>query len=294
MGVSSRLCDIKSKDENAIKDWVEKLTSNPSKLQAHSVYLGDHWTRTIELRERDVQVNIVSAGYGFIHAETIICKYDATFNHNSDNSISAIGLSSKPYEANQKWWKLVNSKINGNEQPIERYFLDNINDVFVIALPPTYLRVILPEILSLYRNGHLNSSNSVVLSTKQKVHTDLEDLFFLVKEQYGSIVGGGHASLNIRTAAYVIEYIKRGRDFQTQVRKAYSILNTKTTSRVIEKRNKLTNQKIQNFIKQYIEQKGNTRISPSSALKELRKNGMACEQKRFTKLYNLILNGVTN
>ncbi|WP_371196084.1 hypothetical protein [Glaciecola sp. SC05] len=281
--------EIGSTEELAAHDWANRLNQETTKLKAKDVYLGDHWSRVLELINSETVVNIISAGYGFIESNTPICRYDATFSSQNANSVSNLYNFSSTTACNQKWWKDINSFLNGYENPIEVLYNANPEDKFIIATSPTYLKVIQPELTYLAQIGRLNKENTVILSTRQSVPQELNSVFLTVKDEFTALVGGSHVSLNIRVAAFIIEHAQKGIDFLTQVNTAYNILLKEGRPTLKYKRKKLTDDDVKEFINNFLKSTKQALPTASPILRELRNQGMACEQKRFKKIFESVL-----
>ncbi len=283
------ISEISSTEEQSAHDWVTRLNQKTTKLKAKHVYLGDHWSRVLEIINLETVVSIISAGYGFIGSNTPICRYDATFSSQNVNSVSKLYKLASTTECNRKWWRDINRFLYGYENPIEVLYHKNPKDKFIIATSPTYLKVIQPELINLAKIGRLNKHNTVILSTQQLVPQELESVFLTVKDDFTALVGGSHVSLNIRVAAFIIKYTRKGIDFLTQVRIAYNILLQEGRPTTKYKRKKLTDDEVRDFINSFIKSTKQSLTTASPILRELRNQGMACEQKRFKKIFESIL-----
>lgn len=283
------ISEISSTEERSAHDWVSRLNQKTTKLEAKHVYLGDHWSRVLEIINLETVVSIISAGYGFIDSNTPICRYDATFSSQNTNSVSNLYKLASITECNQKWWRDINRFLYGYENPIEVLYHKNPEDKFIIATSPTYLKVIQPELTYLAKIGRLNKENTVILSTQQIVPQELESVFLTVKDEFTALVGGSNVSLNIRVAAFIIKYHRKDIDFLTQVNTAYNILLQEGRPTIKYKRKKLTDDQVGDFINSFIKYTKQSLTTPSPVLRELRNQGMACEQKRFKRIFESVL-----
>ena len=283
------ISEISSNEKLPAHDWVRRLNQKTPKLEAKHVYLGDHWSRVLELINLETVVNIISAGYGFIDSNTPICRYDATFSSQNANSVSNLYKLASITECNQKWWRDINRFLYGYGNPIEVLYNKNPEDKFIIATSPTYLKVIQPELTYLAKIGRLNKDNTVILSTQQLVPQELDSVFLKVKDEFTALVGGSHVSLNIRVAAFIIKYARKGIDFLTQVNTAYSILLLEGGPTIKYNRKKLTDDEVREFINRFLQSTKQSLPTASPILRELRDQGMACEQKRFKRIFESVL-----
>lgn len=278
---------IESQGPLAVQEWVQMLSKENQTLPATEVYLGDHWSRALEVIKNGNKVSIISAGYGLINSNEDVCRYDATFSSGNLNSISRLFPEVCPSQANYQWWCLVNSLRNRNG--LVELYASNPTDKFIISTSPGYLRVIEPELIKLVQSKKLSKENTVIFSSKQRLAIQLEPFFFTAKDDFCGQLGGSRISLNIRLAEHIINNLSGTLNFSAQVNNIYDTLTGNAKPAVKYDRKKLDDTAVRDFITSFLGTCGKARPTASPILRELRNNGMACEQKRFHTIFKSVM-----
>jgi hypothetical protein len=285
--------DVKIKDINEescspTKSWFYKLQSQKDLVAAIDVYVGDHWSKVNEIYNLAFPVWVVSAGYGLISAKKEISSYNATFNGNNENSVSKFFSGENLAEKNISWWNEINIKeTNGCQEygPIEGLYKKHTSDLFFIVVPPNYLKVLEPELQKLVSSGIVHKENTFIFSSKQNLNPSLKNFYFQAKDNFCKHLGGSRISLNIRLANYIMKRLTLERAVAPQVENLYNELLKNSPPAEKFNRKKMTDEDVFHFITEELESSGINKSSASKLLRALRSKGMACEQKRFGKLY---------
>lgn len=283
--------DISGDTRSPSTQWVNKLKKQKDLVAAIDVYVGDHWSKVNEIYNLNHPVWVVSAGYGLIPAKRKISSYNATFNANNENSVSRFYSGESLTDKNISWWNEINLKAIPQTKsigPIEELYKNNPSDIFFVVVPPNYLKVLAPELLKLTTNGIINTENTFIFSSKQALKPLLQNLFFQAKDDFCEQLGGSRISLNIRLASKILKGLTLERAVAHQVRKIYNDLLTNAAPAERFNRKKMTDEDVDNFIMNELLSMSLKESSASKLLRVLRNKGMACEQKRFGKLYKTI------
>lgn len=289
--------DVKIKDicggsDFPSKQWQQKLQIQNDLVPAINVYVGDHWSKVIDIYNLNYPVWVVSAGYGLISAKQEVCSYNATFNANDENSVSRLYRDESLAKNNIRWWNEINFKETTQENdigPIQELYRKNLADVFFIVVPPNYLKVLEPEILKLTTSGIINTANTFIFSSNQKLASPLKSLFYQAKDDFCKSLGGSRISLNIRLANQIIKNISLERAVTPQVKEMYNALVKNSSPAERFNRKKMTDGDVNSFIENELKNVNRRETSASKLLRNLRDKGMACEQKRFSKLYKAFI-----
>lgn len=283
-----KIKDICDKTLSPSKNWLDKIQSQKDLVAAIDVYVGDHWSKVNEVYNLDFPVWVVSAGYGLISAKQEISSYNATFNANDENSVSKFFSGESLAEKNISWWNKINAKestVHKKAGPIEELYIDNTTDIFFIVVPPNYLKVLEPELQKLASSGTLHKENTFIFSSKQNLNPSLRDFYFQAKDNFCKDLGGSRISLNIRLASYIIKRLTLEGAVAPQVESLYNDLLKNLPPAEKFNRKRMTDEDVYHFIREELESLGIKESSASKLLRTLRSKGMACEQKRFGKLY---------
>jgi len=277
---------IKKHESNRIvRAWFEHLENAEQKVPANEVYAGDHWKVAMSIVRPNINLWVLSAGYGLINSSSHIGSYDATFSKGSKNSISKTGLS------NNDWWKSLHQvrKSEGFEcNSLHSLVSRNVDDVFFIAASPDYLKVIQDELKELLLDKKLTNKNLFIISSKHNIDKKLTPYFLESSADFCNSLKGGRVSLNIRLARYLLEKININKFSPNHIIDKYNHLKASSQKQLVNKRKKLSDDEINSFIIKELEVNQGLKTSATMLLKRLRSKNLACEQKRFTKLLNKI------
>ncbi|AAZ28749.1 hypothetical protein [Colwellia psychrerythraea] len=271
--------------QSIVSAWFEHLENAVQKVPANEVYAGDHWKVATSIVVPNLDLWVLSAGYGLIHSSSHIGSYDATFSSGSENSINKTGLS------NNEWWESLHQVRNSENfkcQSLHSLVSINVDDVFFIAASPDYLRVIQKELKQLLLDKKLTNKNLFIISSKHNIDKILMPYFLESSADFCSTLKGGRVSLNIRLARYLLEQDSVKKFSPNHIIDKYNHLQKTSVKLPVKNRKKLSDDEINNFIIKELEVNQGFKVSATMLLKKLRSINLACEQKRFTKLLNKI------
>jgi hypothetical protein len=279
--------NLANKPDTIIDSWYKQLESAQEKLPASDVYAGDHWKVAKSVLDQNIDLWVLSAGYGLIHNSTNIGSYDATFSSGSDNSINKTGIS------NSEWWDKLHQVRDGKAfkcQSLYSLVSNNIEDVFFVAASPNYLNVIQNELKQLVVDRKLTNKNFFIISSKHNIDEKLTPYFLESNADFCRTINGGKVSLNIRLAKYLLDEFKCRKFDSTIVTNKYNTLKKNTPKQLIKERKKLSDAEITDFILRELSAYKGIKVSASMLLKKLRSANLACEQKRFSRLLTACFN----
>ena len=266
---------------NIVNSWCEQLENAEQKVPANEVYAGDHWKVAKSIVKPNLELWVLSAGYGLIHNSSKIGSYDATFSSGSENSINKTGLT------NREWWNTLHERRNSDVSKCESLrslVSTNTDDVFFIAASPGYLKVIQDELEQLVLEKKLTNENFFIVSSKHNISEQLIPFFLESKADFCSTLKGGRVSLNIRLAKYLLGESKANIFDSKNVIDRYNNLENNAIKLLVKNRKKLSDEEVISFIKNELNINQGAKVSASMLLKKLRNENLACEQKRFSRL----------
>lgn len=271
-------------------DWVNAIYNNPEKSDALNVYAGDHWSIAREIHENKIPLWIISAGFGFINSTTKICAYNATFSSNDLNSVGQYYGTNSLLKNNRRWWEQLHDN-RGIHFRSEHSFTSMIrkcmSDTFFIVSSPSYLKVIEPELEELTLKGYLNPENTFIITSKIKLSENLKPMHYIAIEDFCTQLKGSRISLNIRLARFLMLGIDESSNIREQINKKYNDLLRASTPALKFNREKISDSNLESFILKQLSSSGSSKHSATSLLRDLRKLGFACEQKRFGKIFKM-------
>jgi len=272
--------------QNIVNSWCDQLENAEQKVPANEVYAGDHWKVAKSIIRPNLELWILSAGYGLIHNSSKIGSYDATFSNGSENSINKTGLT------NSEWWNNLH-QIRNNEafkcNSLQSLVSANTDDIFFIAASPDYLKVIQDELEQLVLEKKLTNENFFIVSSKHNISEQLIPYFLESKADFCSTLKGGRVSLNIRLAKYLLGESETNVFDSKSVIDKYNDLEKSAIKLLVKNRQKLTDEDVIAFIKSELDKHHKAKISATMLLKNLRNKNLACEQKRFSRLLKEVL-----
>lgn len=272
--------------QTIVNSWCEKLENAEQEVPANELYAGDHWKVAKSIVKPNLELWVLSAGYGLIHSSSQIGSYDATFSSGSENSINKSGLT------NSEWWNTLHQRRNSDVfkcESLHSLVSINTDDIFFIATSPDYLKVIQDELKQLVLEKKLTNENFFIVSSKHNISEQLIPYYLESKADFCSTLKGGRVSLNIRLAKYLLGESEANVFESKNVIDKYNDLEKNAIKLLVKNRQKLSDEEVISFIKNELDIHQGTKASASMLLKNLRNKNLACEQKRFSRLLKDLL-----
>ena len=262
-------------------DWSKNISNNKlEKYKAINLYCGVQWTNIIKsknilLQNFDVELLVMSAGMGLINSEKKISSYSCTFSANSDDSIKH--LKNKSLNISQKWWNLVN-KFDLDKLDKNAYIFLVLSNEYINATSKT-----IDELIKIYEDKLFIISCSKS-DTIQKYKQNLLNF----NTSFNNKNRGTFISINQRAFYWLSQQIiNKNLDIKLSVLNKVIDKYLENEKKFQKKRNKKLNEyELNNLIEYQI--KGLQIKNPTQGLGNLRKNGFACEQKRYSKFFNTL------
>ncbi len=265
--------------DKAIQIWNNNIKKKEDTThKALEVYKGGAWQSTIETKDVlsvkfQTNLYIASAGYGLISSDEEICPYDSTFASSTVNSISKF-INNSNSEANIRWWDSINMFDNSS-------FLEE--SYFFIVLPHNYL--IASQRLTQDLIKKFNKKVFIFTANKHSTPLFMKNNIIQFDSSFNNFEAGILSNMLQRAVLWLSnEIVKKNiplihSNLQDHINLEMSQYDTFT----MPIRKKLTEEEILKKIEDMI--LIDAVKSASQGLKLFRKNGFACEQKRFGKLF---------
>jgi hypothetical protein len=127
-------------------EWVRRVESAPSHTPAREFYAGRSFTEALAAANRcQGTLHIVSAGVGLIHVDDGVPPYSlTTTGRTSDNVLTRVDGEGQPAQ----WWTALNRKLHQRD-PLSRLITSPAADLYVLALPATYVDMVSEDLASL-------------------------------------------------------------------------------------------------------------------------------------------------
>jgi hypothetical protein len=276
--------DFAGKPERKFEQWWRACRSAKPTMPAIELYKGGAWRharRAFEAflgKEKTTEFWVVSAGLGLIPCDLPIPEYSATFAFGDPDSVGG------STEGNREWWDWLSTKRAGEggvgsiKQLVERH----PNSRFLIGLSAAYLRALLPDLLEA-KNRLSNPDHLIVVCAGAGKVPELGASLLPIDARFENKFEGTRTSLNARMLAHIAESFPTDGLRASGVGALLSIEAGGLQPPRKYDRAKLADDAIMEIIQRYI--KADPPLSASQLLKKLRDSGLACEQKRFGRLF---------
>lgn len=264
--------------------WRNAIEKQVSTTTARECYAGDAWSQAIaaeNVSPSRSQLWVISAGLGLLSADESISNYSATFVNNELDSVAA-DLSGKT-----DWWNLLVEwrRASTGIGCITDLALENPKSVLMVAISSSYFSVIKDDLIS--ARAALDSPDQLlVISAGTRPVKALGVSLLPIDARFENLVGGARATLNARMLRHIVEENRNGRIRAPQISKYLSAVATTLDSPRSFERRPLGDKQIATFIRK--QSRSVSQSSASSLLRKLRDQGLACEQKRFHRIYKSI------
>ncbi len=288
-----RLRDVRDKAlQDRALNWIQRLRANGnSRTGASQLYCGEYWSvvRSLPSVARDSGVTahiwICSAGYGLISPQSQISSYSATFSPYERDSVTRGFDADARRIAARQWWHSISkwSGPSGSELRSLTAIASRYRNVpLLVVASRDYLQAIDQDLTgaaaTLSRPDLL-----LIVSAGMRKFGELTDHLLPCDARLQSCLGGTRATLNIRIARRLLQYIGRGHISLDRQKAQLRRLLSKQPPIEQYHRRVLTDEQVRRFI--HLELNKNSSASRSLLLKKLRSSGRACEQSRFADLY---------
>lgn len=281
--------------DSRVQAWTESLeTSGEESVIAGDLYAGEHWkvVRGLASSVGDdlrVKVWVVSAGYGLIEYSTRLKPYSATFIRPHVDSVVPKHVT---YTASD-WWTALSAWTPQSGLPRQiRTLAETIGDTdfILLALSEPYAMAVAtdieaaacarPERVALISAG-------LVTSRASELSEQLRDVILPAESRLKALVGGAMQGVNARIAAKAVASHSLWFPNSTGLRELFRSWLTQAPPLQRYDRRALSDDEVRSFISACGPRTQGR--SKSRLLRELRDSGMACEQSRFSTLYEEVL-----
>lgn len=294
---SVNLGDIEAREPSALFEaWTAKLDSYEGKLvSVLDLYAGDHWcvakSLTSSFPNLTIRLWIVSPGYGLISAEDKVAPYLATFSPDHHESV-ARGSTTDLHTANREWWNELTGwqpKTLQSPRSISELLGRYVNDSFIIVCSTRYLNLLRDDLLTLSKYNRNELSRLHIASSRGSNSIgELAENLIPTGRKLLSVLGGGDASLNIRTAKLVLSLIEQGMIDGAELRSNIRAILEEIPEIPRPSRRHVTDNDICEFIVKILNDDPGTSLT--SCLRQCRDSNHACGEKRFSRLFEITRN----
>jgi len=264
--------------------WRRAIDRQQELVPARDCYAGGSWAQVVAAESSlngKSKLWAVSAGLGLIPADLKIPNYSATFTSNDPDSVAS------DRAGRSDWWDLLvkwgqEKRGIGSVSDLARA---NPKAAILMAISSTYLEVIKNDLIAA-QESLASRDNLLVISAGAKPIPELGTSLLPISARFEHLVGGARTSLNTRMLRFIVE--KHGSDCLGATKIAKVIESTAQTLKAPRTydRSRLSDKEVSNFIRDHIKRVSSP--SASALLRLLRDRGLACERKRFGRIFQII------
>jgi hypothetical protein len=265
------------------REWTTRLanTGNGPQVAAVELYAGEHWSVAREFPSlhrpgENIRLWVCSAGYGLIPAEARIMPYYATLTRGKADSVPGTAAF---------WWSLL-SEWRGpapkHPRSIRALVTAEPDAMFLFVLSESYLRACGSDVAAA-AECIADLDRFFIVSVGSRPRGDLAAFMVPADARLQAQFGGTRRALNARIGAYLLSTGIRSKD--DAVAQMARLLAAQPPIPRYD-RKKQSDQEILDIIAGRLA--AAPRTSASRLLRELRDAGLACEQHRFTQLYQRV------
>jgi hypothetical protein len=224
---------------------------------------------------------VISAGYGLVPVEATLSSYSATFAFGHDDSVGA------DPSALSAWWRSLSSRIVAGSSAPRTFALlmkQHPHDIFLVIGSPNYLAAVEQDLISGATSNHRRVRLLVVSSAGGSRARALRPFVIVSGADLQKTVGGARASLHARVARLIVtEAGSHGFELETVRSVCERYRRRGGTERAVSQRARQSDEAVRTYIREALSISGE--FAYTTLLRRLRAAGLACEMRRFKKLY---------
>ena len=277
-----------------LDEWIERRETHVAEeRRASDLYAGDHWQVAQSIARvagdvgLDVRLWVCSAGFGLIRASTPVKPYSFTFAARHADSVFPLATRDANGSSPSMWWSGLCARpaSNAPARGIAGLAADEPGvPVVVVASEPYVIAMAedLVEALAALREDLLSILSS---GTDAKRVPELASCLLPADARFEAIVGGTRAALNVRIARLMFQHMADGQvSSRTHLGATLERLSSTLPPLRRFTRRRLSDDDVRAFIEEA--RRSDPSASKTRLLRKLRAGGTACEQARFSDIFN--------
>ncbi len=270
--------------DHRLREWVQRIQARRHpRMAARSIYSGDYWSVACDIVGEYPLSDlwICSAGVGLVSSATPIPAYSATFARGDVDSVG-------PASDCSAWWNDLARSLRFGRSP--RTLTDlahrDPGKPMIVAMSLDYVRALAPDLGRAANELNSRDLMSIVsVGARRRSFQDIRDRFLPTDSRVEGLLGGARVSLNIRIVRALLE---RGpRDLTTpELARLIEELNARAPERRVIDGVAMSDESVRSFISRELQ--ADATNSKTRLLRKFRDMGFACEQKRFSMLFESV------
>lgn len=273
------LSSLEGPVDQRAREWCRRLARvSAPYASAYDLYAGDHWHAVMDAYRLAVKYSsrtelwVISAGYGLIPAVKQIKSYSATFAVGDPDSVWRGPIDGERRARLQHWWHDL-----GHDASLEE-LLPGRGGALLIAAGTAYLTAIDGDLDRLLAAAANEETVSVV-----SAGTRGNGPLLPVSGALRGVLGGTDSALNARTLRLLAATAAEHGFRRSEMKRVLERLARSAKSTVRGRGRTASDSAIRKEIRH--RRRNEPGISRSRALREIRGDGIACEQDRFAVIW---------
>ena len=270
--------------------WIERLKATPREIPANLLYKSDAWYIGRRFKQslpnKRAKLWAISAGYGIVSGDAHLASYSATFSAGHADSIHRLGDTLSPIEARRKWWSKLSqwSGPDGEQwlRSVTAIAADDPSSTLVVCVGSKYLEAIDYDLRDAQRTL-VRPDRLIVVTQKPCSTVELEESWVQIPPNFRLLVGGTLGSLSVRTAILLVSELGITEVTAATANELLEDLSSSVSKLPIFKRKRVDDDAVIEWIRVRLVE--DPMLSKTSALRNFRTMGLACEQSRFGRLF---------
>lgn len=286
------LSDVHDSLRERARRWCRRLEHRPGdRIPAIDLYQGDHWTAVLTLVRRaeqagwDTNLWVASAGYGLIPAHSPLTPYAATFGTYHEDSVGK-GLGRLPRDVGRAWWEALSrwaGPVPGAPRTLVELAEREPDAAWLVVMSPTYLDAISEDLVQAREALKHTKNLLLVAGTPGPNEPSLVPHWVPALEICRGALGGSCTSLNARLGGHLVSTYAPEEWDHRRIQPEMNLWMAGLQPLERPSRRSISDAEALAFIRKATRK--DPSLSHSRLLRELRSQGLACEQKRFRALF---------
>ncbi len=279
-----------------LAEWIERISDcRKPPMRAGDLYAGDHWQIAAHLPALAAKNGfvprlwIISAGYGLISADDPVQPYAAAFSPGHLDCVVHPRHPTGVLHGFEEWWKGMaawEGPVAGQARTMAELIRRKPDSTYMIIASELYLKATWTDLLEA-GNRLSDAGRLLIVSAGMKDFGVLARHAIPLDARMQAKLGGARRSLNVRMAKMLLGWLTPETEISSVRERCRREIEGQPQP-VTAHRDKCSDEELMSFISH--ELKSEIESSSTKLLNRLRKDRqLACEQKRFSKLYHRVL-----
>lgn len=277
-----------------LDEWIERRETHVAEeRRASDLYAGDHWQVAQSVARvagdvgLDVRLWVCSAGYGLIRASTPVKPYSYTFAARHADSVAPLVTRDANGSSPSMWWSGLCARpaSKAPARGIAGLAADEPGVPVVVVASEPYVTAMAEDLVEALAALRSQDLLSIVSSgTDAKRVPELASCLLPADARFEAIVGGTRAALNVRIARLMFQHADGQVLSRTHLGATLERLSSTLPPLRRFTRRRLSDDDVRAFIEEA--RQSDPSVSKTHLLRKLRAGDAACEQARFSDIFN--------